>query len=84
MMEFVPYDHFKDIEFVTKVNACKATWINGNIQGQNKKELNFKKSSSITVVLKKPNDSGNITSKELNEIQINLIIIYLIIIKNVY
>jgi len=33
MMEFVPYDHFKDIEFVTKVNACKATWINGNIQG---------------------------------------------------
>ena len=47
MMEFVPYDQFKDIEFSFKVETYKATWIDGNIQSWNKKEMNFKRSGSI-------------------------------------
>ncbi len=87
IMEFVPYDQFKDIEFIFKVKACKATWIDGNIQSWNKKVIDFKRNGPMQVVLKRLNDSENITSKELNEVHtvhINLIIIYLNIIKNKY
>ena len=54
-MEFVPYDQFKDVEFIAKggfSKIYKATRI-----GRNQ-----------TVVLKKLNNSKNITSKELNEV----------------
>ena len=53
-MEFVPYDQFKNIEYIAEggfSKIYKATWIGGP-----------------TVVLKKLNNSKNITSKELNEV----------------
>ena len=31
IMEFVPYNQFKDIKFIIKVESYEATWINGNI-----------------------------------------------------
>ncbi len=72
MKEFVPYNQFKDIEaedgFCKVCKAYKATWINGNIQSWNKKEINLKRSGPKKVVLKKLNNSENITSKELNEV----------------
>ena len=83
MMEFVPYDQFKGIEskdkFSKTYEAYKATWIDGNIQSWNKKEMNLKRSGPIQVVLKKLNDSENVTLEELNKVQYsiyNLIIIY--------
>ena len=73
MMEFVPYDQFKDIESEGKFsNAYKAaTWIDGNIQSWNKKEMSFKKSGPKQVVLKKLNNSESITYEELKKVHIN-------------
>ena len=71
MMEFVPFDQFKDIEFLPKVESSKATWIDGNIQSWNKKEMSFKRSGSMQVVLKKLNDSGNVTHEELIKVYID-------------
>ena len=60
-MEFVPYDQFKDIEFIAEggfSKIYKATWIDNPFRKYND-----------TVVLKKLNNSKNITSKELNEVR---------------
>ena len=71
IMEFVPYDRFKDIEFIAEggfSKVYKATWIDGYIRYWDKEKLNFKRSNPFTVALKKLNNSENITSKELNEV----------------
>ncbi|RGB41317.1 kinase-like domain-containing protein [Rhizophagus diaphanus] len=62
-MEFVPYNQFKDIEFIAEggfSKVYKATWIDDPIN-------NFH--NYYTVVLKKLNNSKNVTSKELNEVK---------------
>ncbi len=69
LMVFVPYDRFKDIEFVFEVGFSKiyiANWIDG----WNEKEI-LKWSGPKKVVLKQLNNSENITSKELNEVHIS-------------
>ena len=71
MMEFVPYDQFKDIEFLPKVESGKATWIDGNIQSWNKKKMSFKRSGSMQVVLKQLNSSENVTSEELRKVHLD-------------
>ena len=61
-MEFVPYDRFKNIEFIAEggfSKIYKATWIDGPVIRER----------NCTVVLKKLNNSKNITSKELNEVR---------------
>ncbi len=68
-MEFVPYYQFKDIKFINKVESYKATWINGRILYWNKRMMNFRRRGPMQVVLKKINNSKNITSKKLNEVQ---------------
>jgi len=77
IIEFVLYYQFKDIEYIAKFESYEATWIEGNIQSW--KNINFKRNGPMRVVLKKLNNSENITSKELNEVHvhINLILIYL-------
>ncbi|GES92996.1 kinase-like domain-containing protein [Rhizophagus clarus] len=70
-MEFVPYEQFKDIEFISEggfSKVYKATWINGPVSGWNNK--NNCRISNYTVVLKKFKNSINITSKELNELKV--------------
>ncbi len=67
-MEFVPHDQFKDIVYIAKFESYEAIWIEGNIQSWNKKKINFKRSGPMQVVLKRLNDSDNITSKELSEV----------------
>src|SRR4051812_42534299 len=55
-MKFVPYDQFENVEFIAEggfSKIYKATWIAGECQH---------------VVLKKLNNSKNVTSKELNEV----------------
>ncbi len=72
IMEFVPYDQFKDIKFIA-VEYYDATWIEGNIKSWNNEKINFKRKGPIQVVLKRINNSDNITSKELNEVPYILI-----------
>ncbi|GBC26966.2 kinase-like domain-containing protein [Rhizophagus irregularis DAOM 181602=DAOM 197198] len=69
-LKFVPYDEFKDIEFIAEggfSKIYKATWIDGLIGFYRKNTIS---NLSFTVVLKKLNNSKNITSKELNELKI--------------
>ena len=68
IMEFVPYDQFCDKEFNVTFDSCKATWIDGNIQDWNEEEMNFKRSGPRTVILKKLNNSENITFEELKKV----------------
>ncbi len=78
MMEFIPYDQFKDIKFIAEVELSKifkATWIDGPILSWDNKKLNFERSGPRAIALKQLNNSENITSKELNEVQIYLITI---------
>ena len=69
-MEFVPYDQFNNIEFIAEggfSKIYKATWIDGPVTNYNRtKKI---RQQNCTVVLKKLNNSKNITSKELNEVR---------------
>ena len=69
-MEFVPYEQFKNVEFIAEggfSKIYKATWIDGPItHGWNNK--NPVRDPNKIVVLKKLNNSKNITTKELNEV----------------
>ncbi|CAB5365673.1 unnamed protein product [Rhizophagus irregularis] len=70
-MEFVPYDQFKNIEFIAEggfSKIYKATWIDGPVYNYSHK--NNIRENNYTVVLKKLNNSNNITSKGLNELKI--------------
>ena len=84
-MEFVPYDHFKDIEFIAEggfSRVYKATWIDGPIEYWkiwNEKEQKYNRRANEEVVLKKLNNSENLTSKELNEVLYISYYIYFII-----
>ena len=68
-MEFVPYDRFKNVEFIAEggfSKIYKATWVDGPIKSWNNEKQSCDKSR--TVVLKKLNSSKGVTSKELNEV----------------
>ncbi|EXX56136.1 Mkk2p [Rhizophagus irregularis DAOM 197198w] len=70
-MEFVPYDQFKNIEFIAEggfSKVYKAIWIKGPVRGWNYRSSN--RLGNYPVVLKKLNNSNNITSKELNELKV--------------
>jgi hypothetical protein len=67
-MEFVSYDQFKNIEFIAEggfSKIYKAIWIDGPVIDCNK----MRRYPNRTIVLKKLNNSKNITSKELNEVR---------------
>jgi len=75
MIEFIPYDQFKDIRLIAEVESSKiykATWVNGPILNWDDKRLNFRRRGFTQVVLKKLDNSENITYKRLNEVHINL------------
>ncbi|PKY61072.1 kinase-like protein, partial [Rhizophagus irregularis] len=68
---FVPYDQFKNIEFIAEggfSKIYKATWIDGPVYNYSHKISS--RQNNYTVVLKKLNNSSNISSKELNELKI--------------
>ncbi|CAB4421444.1 unnamed protein product [Rhizophagus irregularis] len=75
-MEFIPYDQFINIEFIAEggfSKIYKATWVDGPINNWDKirnNHWNITRNNNYTVVLKKLNNSKNITPKELNELQI--------------
>src|SRR4051812_8990924 len=61
-MEFVPYNKFSGVEFIAEggfSKVYKATWINGPIY----------RNGRMAVALKELNNSKDINSKELNEVQ---------------
>ncbi|CAB4428527.1 unnamed protein product [Rhizophagus irregularis] len=70
-MEFVPYGQFKNVVFIAEggfSEIYKATWIDGPVYNYIHK-ISIR-SQNYTVVLKKLNNSNNITSKKLNELKI--------------
>jgi hypothetical protein len=71
-LEFVPYDQFKNVEFIAEggfSKIYKATWVDGPISLNKKRSAqNVIRDNNHTVALKKLNNSNNITSKELNEV----------------
>jgi hypothetical protein len=72
-MEFVPYDNFKDIEFIAEggfSKVYKATWIDGPIVFYSDgSKWKYKRRGTTTVALKELHNSKNINSKELNEVR---------------
>ncbi|CAB5191701.1 unnamed protein product [Rhizophagus irregularis] len=70
-MEFIPYDQFKNIEFIAEggfSKIYKAIWRDGPISKWGDKSNT--RQSNYTVALKKLNNSEDITYKELNELKI--------------
>ena len=71
-MEFVPYEQFKNVELIAEggfSKIYKAIWIDGpRITRWRKKGQRFYKRGNYPVVLKKLNNSKDITIKELNEV----------------
>ncbi|CAB4436887.1 unnamed protein product [Rhizophagus irregularis] len=74
ILEFVPYDQFKNIEFIAEggfSRIYKAIWVDGPIVEYYTSHNNtIIRQKNYTVVLKKLNNSKNITSKELNEFKV--------------
>ncbi|UZO18068.1 uncharacterized protein OCT59_009389 [Rhizophagus irregularis] len=71
-MEFVPYEKFKDIEFIAEggfSRIYKATWIDGPIINWDKKNQKYDYYGKMKVALKELNNSENINSRELNELK---------------
>ena len=69
-MEFVPYDQFKDIKFIAEggfSKIYKAAWIDGPVYYSNACKSG-NRLPNYPVVLKRLNNSKNVTSKELNEV----------------
>ena len=73
-MEFVLYDRFKNVVFIAEggfSKIYKATWVDGPITSWNNKKQSYNRyKSRSAVVLKKLNNSKEITSKGLNEVNI--------------
>ena len=72
-IETVSYDQFKDIEFIAEggfSKVYKATWIDGPIimRRTMKMKEKYDRIANKQVVLKKLNNSKNISFKELNEV----------------
>ncbi|GBC02887.1 hypothetical protein RclHR1_04880012 [Rhizophagus clarus] len=72
-MVFVPYDKFKDVEFIaegrfSKIN--KTICIDGLIYSWSVKRHKFSYQGASLVALKELNNSKNISSKDLNELKI--------------
>jgi hypothetical protein len=69
-LEFVPYNQFKDIEFIADGGfgtIYKATWVNDSNITSDTNQNSRRHDNETVVVLKKLN-SKNITSEELNEV----------------
>ena len=67
-MEFVSYDRFKNVEFIAEggfSKIYKATWIDSPLTKWNE----GKRNDGVKVALKEINNSKNINSKELNDVQ---------------
>ncbi|EXX77173.1 Cdc15p [Rhizophagus irregularis DAOM 197198w] len=75
ILEFIPYDQFKDIEFIAEggfSKIYKAIWVDGPIDYFSFKPDtdNIVRKNNFSVVLKRLDNSKNITSEELNELKV--------------
>jgi len=71
-MKFIPYDQFKNIEFIKGgfSKIYKATWIDGpSYWNEDKENFEYKDPNTI-VALKQLNNSENITFEKLKEVGI--------------
>ena len=70
-MKFVPYNRFKNVEFINEGGfsvVYKAIWNNGPPYWNKEKEIFEYRDYDIIVALKQLKGSKNITSNELNEV----------------
>ena len=77
-MEFFPYNDLENVEFIAEggfSKIYKATWIDGPITDDwNNEKQKHDCYGEMTVALKELNNSKNIDSKELNEVQYPMLI----------
>lgn len=86
IMEFVPYDKFKYVEFIAEggfSEIYRANWIDGSVIGWNHKEQKYIRGRHKLVALKELYDSENISSKQLNEVFLYLILVMIIVPYNI-
>jgi hypothetical protein len=77
-----PYDRFKNVEYFAEggfSKIYKAIWIGGPITDVlitdwNHNNINYNRKGNMIVVLKELNNSKNISSKDLNEVFLQLVL----------
>ncbi|GET02598.1 kinase-like domain-containing protein [Rhizophagus clarus] len=67
-LEWIPYDRFYDIKYITQVGVYRANWIDGNISDWDGYNRKWKRCQNMFVILKSLNNSNNITSEFMNKI----------------
>ncbi|CAB4442367.1 unnamed protein product [Rhizophagus irregularis] len=72
ILEWMPYDRFYNINYITEKKVYKANWIDGNISYWNDENQNLERENkNMIVTLKKLENPKNITSEFMNEIKID-------------
>ena len=76
VIEWIPYDRFYDIKYIAKGgfgNVYRANWIDGYLWYWDNKNKNWeRRNSNELFALKSLNNSKNVTSEFINEVQISL------------
>ncbi|GBB96885.1 hypothetical protein RclHR1_28610001 [Rhizophagus clarus] len=67
-LEWIPYDRFNDVKYVSERRIYKANWIDGHIRYWNDKNQNWKRDHNMFAILKSLNNLKNIALEFTNEI----------------
>ena len=68
-LEWIPYDRFYDIKYITFGKVHRANWIDGYIQYWDSENQNWKREcQNMFVILKSLNNLKNVTSEFINEV----------------
>jgi hypothetical protein len=62
ILEWIPYNRFRDIEYIMKKKVYRANWIDGSIMYWDKKNKNWMRYGNTIVILKNFNNSNDITT----------------------
>jgi hypothetical protein len=69
VLEWIPYNKFYNIKYITKVGMYRANWIDGKISNWDYENQNWKRKGQIMIVtLKNLYNSEDITSEFMNEV----------------
>jgi hypothetical protein len=69
VLEWIPYDRFYDIKYITKIGIYRANWIDRRTAKWDNKNHNWKRyNQNMFVTLKSLNNSSNITLEFMNKV----------------
>ncbi|EXX65255.1 Ypk1p [Rhizophagus irregularis DAOM 197198w] len=72
VLEWIPYDKFYNIEYISEIKIYKANWYDGNIHSWNYENGNWsRKNQNVVVILKSFNNSISIVSEFINKFKID-------------